>query len=96
MYADFAQNLIGIAWPLYAQESFGVDLQETVCALYTTTGDDANSKAIAKSNASITPQRKCFRNTFRWVSTLFQSRSHGRDTFISEQGPSRSICRVPR
>src|SRR5271165_4460148 len=27
IYADFAQSLIGIARPLYAQESFGVDLQ---------------------------------------------------------------------
>jgi len=33
----FAQSLIGIARPLYAQESFGVDLQETVYALDTTT-----------------------------------------------------------
>ncbi len=38
-YADFAQSLIGIARPLYAQESFGVDLQETVYALDTTTID---------------------------------------------------------
>jgi hypothetical protein len=36
IYADFAQSLIGIARPLYAQESFGVDLQETVYALDTT------------------------------------------------------------
>jgi hypothetical protein len=34
IYADFAQSLIGIARPLYAQESFGVDLQETVYLLY--------------------------------------------------------------
>src|SRR5260221_5917642 len=39
IYADFAQSLIGIARPLYAQESFGVDLQETVFALDTTTID---------------------------------------------------------
>src|SRR5258708_40216832 len=39
IYADFAQHLIGIARPLYAQESFGVDLQETVYALDTTTID---------------------------------------------------------
>jgi hypothetical protein len=39
IYADFAQSLIGIARPLYAQESFGVDLQETVYALDTTTVD---------------------------------------------------------
>jgi len=39
IYADFAQSLIGIARPLYAQESFGVDLQETVYALDTTTID---------------------------------------------------------
>ena len=39
IYADFAQRLIGIARPLYAQESFGVDLQETVYALDTTTID---------------------------------------------------------
>ena len=39
IYADFAQSLIGIARPLYAQEPFGVDLQETVYALDTTTID---------------------------------------------------------
>ena len=39
IYADFAQSLIGIARSLYAQESFGVDLQETVYALDTTTID---------------------------------------------------------
>jgi hypothetical protein len=39
IYADFAQSLIGIARPLYAQESFGVDLQETVYALDATTID---------------------------------------------------------
>ena len=39
IYADFAQSLIGIARPLYAQESFGVDLRETVYALDTTTID---------------------------------------------------------
>lgn len=39
IYADFAQSLIGIARPLYAQESFGVDLQETVYALDSTTID---------------------------------------------------------
>ena len=39
IYADFAQSLISIARPLYAQESFGVDLQETVYALDTTTID---------------------------------------------------------
>jgi hypothetical protein len=38
-YADFAQSLIGIARPWYAQESFGVDLQETVYVLDTTTID---------------------------------------------------------
>lgn len=37
--ADFAHSLIGIARPLYAQESFGVDLQETVYALDATTID---------------------------------------------------------
>ena len=37
IYADFAQNLIGIARWLYAQEPFGVDLQETVYALDATT-----------------------------------------------------------
>jgi hypothetical protein len=39
IYADFAQSLIGIARPLYAQEPFGVDLQETVYALDATTID---------------------------------------------------------
>jgi hypothetical protein len=39
IYADFAQSLIGIARRLYAEESFGVDLNETVYALDTTTID---------------------------------------------------------
>jgi hypothetical protein len=39
IYADFAQSLMGIAPPLYAQEPFGVDPQETVYALDTTTID---------------------------------------------------------
>jgi hypothetical protein len=39
IYADFAQSLIGIARRLYVQEPFGVDLQETVYALDTTTID---------------------------------------------------------
>ena len=39
IYADFAQSLIGIARRLYAQEPFGIELQETVYALDTTTID---------------------------------------------------------
>jgi len=39
IYADFAQSLIGIARRLYADEPFGVDLNETVYALDTTTID---------------------------------------------------------
>jgi len=39
IYADFAQRLIAMARTLYAQDSFGVDLQETVYALDTTTID---------------------------------------------------------
>jgi hypothetical protein len=39
VYADFAQVLISIARPLYADEPFGVDLQETVYALDATTID---------------------------------------------------------
>ena len=39
IYADFAQRLIAMARSLYAQDSFGVDLQETVYALDTTTID---------------------------------------------------------
>jgi len=39
IYADFAQTLIAMARPLYAQEPFGVDLQETVYALDATTID---------------------------------------------------------
>jgi hypothetical protein len=39
VYADFAQALIGIARPLYAGESFGVDLDNTVYALDSTTID---------------------------------------------------------
>lgn len=37
MYADFAQSLIAIARPLYADETFGVDFKNMVCALDTTT-----------------------------------------------------------
>ena len=39
IYADFAQSLIGIARSLYVDEPFGVDLQDTVYALDTTTID---------------------------------------------------------
>jgi len=39
IYADFAQRLITMARALYAQDSFAVDLQETVYALDTTTID---------------------------------------------------------
>jgi hypothetical protein len=39
IYADFAQSLIGIARPLYVDESFGVDLKDTVYALDATTID---------------------------------------------------------
>jgi len=39
IYADFAQSLIGIARTLYAQEFFGLDLQDTVYALDATTID---------------------------------------------------------
>lgn len=39
IYADFAQTLIAIARPLYANESFGVDLKQSVYALDSTTID---------------------------------------------------------
>jgi hypothetical protein len=39
IYADFAQSLIGMARRLYAEEPFGVDLNETVYALDATTID---------------------------------------------------------
>ena len=39
IFADFAQSLIGIARPLYVDESFGVDLKDTVYALDATTID---------------------------------------------------------
>jgi len=39
IHADFAQRLIGMARKLYANDSFGVDLKETVYALDTTTID---------------------------------------------------------
>lgn len=39
VYADFAQSLIAIARPLYANDSFGVQLNETVYALDSTTID---------------------------------------------------------
>jgi Domain of unknown function (DUF4372)/Transposase DDE domain len=39
IYADFAQALIRIARPLYSQDAFGVDLEETVYALDSTTID---------------------------------------------------------
>jgi hypothetical protein len=39
IYADFAQSLIGMARPLYAEETFGIDLKNTVYALDTTTID---------------------------------------------------------
>ena len=39
IYADFAQSLIAIARPLYVDEPFGVELQDTVYALDATTID---------------------------------------------------------
>jgi len=39
IYADFAQVLIGQARPLYAKENFGVDLEQSVYALDSTTID---------------------------------------------------------
>lgn len=39
VYADFAQTLIGIARELYAYDSFGVELEQTVYALDSTTID---------------------------------------------------------
>lgn len=39
VYADLARVLIGIAHPLYANEPFGMDLDETVYALDATTVD---------------------------------------------------------
>ena len=39
IHAEFAQSLIGIARPLYADEPFGVDLKETVYALDASTID---------------------------------------------------------
>jgi hypothetical protein len=39
IYADYAQNLIGIARTLYVDEPFGVDLRESVYALDATTVD---------------------------------------------------------
>jgi len=39
IYADFAQVLINIARPLYANEDFGLDLKQTVYALDSTTID---------------------------------------------------------
>ncbi|MHB9028617.1 MAG: IS4 family transposase [Candidatus Latescibacterota bacterium] len=39
IYADFAQVLIGQARPLYAKDSFGVDLEQSVYALDSTTID---------------------------------------------------------
>src|SRR5216117_3251034 len=39
IYADFAQVLIGIARPLYAHDSIGVDLDQTLYALDSTTID---------------------------------------------------------
>ena len=39
VYAEFAQSLIGIARPLYAEESFGVDLKNAVYALDASTID---------------------------------------------------------
>jgi len=39
IYADFAQVLIGIARPMYACESFGVDLEQSAYALDSTTID---------------------------------------------------------
>ena len=39
IYADFAQVLIGMAWPLYAEDPIGVELDQGLYALDSTTID---------------------------------------------------------
>jgi len=39
IYADFAQHLITMAWPLYAKDPLGIDLDATVYAFDATTID---------------------------------------------------------
>src|SRR5271157_771067 len=61
IYADLAQVLIAIARPLYANESFGVELQQTVYALDCTTIDLCLSLFPGLATAPKTRPSSCTR-----------------------------------
>src|SRR5215469_18351324 len=56
IYADFAGSLIGIARRLYTEESFGVDLKETVYTLDSTTIDRVFPYSLVRTSVRRRPR----------------------------------------
>ena len=73
MYADFAQSLIAIARPLYADETFGVDLKNTVYALDTTTTIDCAFRC--SPGHRFDPRKQPSRCIRCWICTGISRRS---------------------
>src|SRR5437660_10446933 len=74
IYADFAQVLIGIARPLYADDPFGVELSENLYALDSTTVDLC---------LSLFPWAR-----FRWPNLRLRQRNDAQDEQPAEQPSS--------
>ena len=65
IYADLAQGLIARARKLYAQESLGIELEQTVYALDSTTIDLCLSRSLGRAFA---PPRPLSNSTRCWIS----------------------------
>ncbi len=64
IYADFAQVLIRLARPLYAADAIGVELQQSLYALDSTTIDlCAFAVSLGQSSGSTRPLSRCTRCT---------------------------------
>lgn len=87
IYADFAQHLIGLARPLYAQEPFGLELDTSVYAF------DASTIDLCLSVFAWTP----FRSTKAAIKlhTLLDLRGYIPGIIhITEARPTKSTCRT--
>jgi hypothetical protein len=71
IFADFAQVLIRIARPLYAHDPIGVDLDQSLYALDSTTIDLCLSLFHGLDSASTRPPSKCIRC---WICTAISLR----------------------
>jgi hypothetical protein len=58
IYADFAQHLIGMARPLYAQEPLGIDLAATVYAFDASTSDCSRFNRSKQSECRVAAYRQ--------------------------------------